>query len=62
MRKTVLAAEFILVNFKVSRKFQEIHNIKGAWGTAVTIQYVVFGNIYLKSGSVAKNSKKYVNL
>ena len=34
-----------------AKEFREIHNIKGARGTAVTIQAMVFGNMDLKSGS-----------
>jgi hypothetical protein len=46
---TLLAAEFIFVNFKVSEIFRQIHDIKGAWGTAVTVQVIVSGNMDLKS-------------
>ena len=34
-----------------AKEFREIHNIKGAQGTAVIIQAMVFGNMDLKSGS-----------
>jgi pyruvate,orthophosphate dikinase len=34
-----------------AREFREINNIKGARGTAVTVQAMVFGNMDLKSGS-----------
>jgi len=34
-----------------AKEFREIHNIKDARGTAVTIQAMVFGNMDLKSGS-----------
>jgi pyruvate,orthophosphate dikinase len=34
-----------------AKEFRQIHNIKGARGTAVTIQAMVFGNMGLKSGS-----------
>ncbi len=46
---TLLAAEFIFVNFKVSDKFWQIHDIEDAWGTAVTVQVFVSGNMDLKS-------------
>ncbi len=46
---TLLVAEFIFVNFKVSDKFRQIHDIKGAWDTAVTVQVIVSGNMDLKS-------------
>ena len=34
-----------------AKEFRKIHNIKGARGTAVTIQAMVFGNMDLKSSS-----------